>query len=273
MRRSSETEEQRDKRPRRGRGGAPPGGIWPEPPADRAQARTVYALPAAVQQRPCLCPHRRRLHQADDEPLARRLDHPCRRRHQQFARLHSGRPGGEVARFDPQHALAGGENSAQRADRDDRGGEARARRHRVPRIRRQDPGRSQAHRGQEPAHGRSGADRRIGAVGQIDRARLGRRDRRRSRWHGLFGHAGGVRQGDRARRRHRRRHRIGAHQPDACGREPARNAAPASRSKSSAMRSPSSFSSSARSPSSTGSSSGTFRSSKCSRPSRASPYR
>jgi phosphate:Na+ symporter len=70
-------------------------------------------------------------------------------------------------------------------------------------------------RRQEPAHRGSGAHRRIGAVGQIDRACLGQDDRRRSRWHGLFRHAGGLRPGDRTGRRHRRRHRIGAHQSDA----------------------------------------------------------
>ena len=157
--------------------------------------------------------------------MARRVDHPRRGDHQRIARLHSGRPGGEIARFHPQHALAGGENPAQRANRDDSGGEAGARRHRVPRIRRQDPSRSPVGRGQEPAHGRSGADRRIRSVGQIDRARLGESDRRRSRRHGLFRHACGLRPGDRHGRGHRRRHRIGAHQPVARRRQRAGDAA------------------------------------------------
>jgi hypothetical protein len=72
--------------------------------------------------------------------VARRVDHPRRGDHQRIARLPSGRPGGEVARFHPQHALAGGANPAQRANGDDRGGEARAGGHCVSRIRRQDPG-------------------------------------------------------------------------------------------------------------------------------------
>ena len=102
---------------------------------------------------------------------------------------------------------------------------ARAGRHRVPRIRRQDPRRHPPHRRQEPAHGRSGAHRRVGAVGQIDRARLGQGDRRRSRWHGLFRHAGRFRPGDRNGRRDGKPNRTGPHQPVARRRQRARDAA------------------------------------------------
>ena len=129
--------------------------------------------------------------------------------------------------LDPQHALGGGENLAQRANRHDPGRTARAGRHRVPRIRRQDPGRHPASGGQEPAHGGSGADRRIRAVRQIDCPRLGQGDRRRSRLHGLFRNPGRLRPRDRNRRRHGKRHRIGSHQPDARRRQPARDPAPA----------------------------------------------
>ena len=221
-------QDQRDGGPRRFRSHAPPGGIRPERAADRAQARSVHAFPAAVQQCACLCAARRRLHQADDEPVAGRLDHPRRGHHQRTARLPSGRPGGEVARFDPQHALGGGANPAQRTNVDDPGGDARAGRHRVPRIRRQDPGRHPPRRRQEPAHGRSGADRRIRAVGQIDRARLGQGDRRRSRRHGLFRHAGRLRPRERRGRRDGKPDRTRPHQSIARRRQRARDAAPAS---------------------------------------------
>ena len=213
--------------PRRRRSRPAPGSVWPQPAADRAQTRPAHALPDAVQECSRLRPARRRLHQADDGPVARRLDHSRRRRHQRPARLHPGRPGGEIARFDPQHALGGSENIAQRADRLDPGRGAGAGRHRVARIRRQDPRRHPSRRGQEPSHRGSGADRRIGAVRQIDRPRFGQGDRRRSRVHGLFRHSGRVRQGDRNRRRHGKRHRARADQPDARRRQRARDAAPA----------------------------------------------
>ena len=205
-RRPSTAKQQRDGGSRRRRSRPAPGSVRTQPAADRAQARPVHALPASVQERPRLRPARRRLHQADDGPVARRLDHPRRRRHQRLARLHPGRPGGEVARFDPQHALGGGKNLAQRANRDDPGRTARAGRHRVPRIRRQDSGRHPPHRRQEPAHGGSGADRRIRPVRQVDGPRLGQGDCRGSSLHGLFRHPGGVRPRDRNRRRHGKRH-------------------------------------------------------------------
>ena len=218
-------QEQRDGGPRRRRGRPPAGSIWPQPAADGAEARPVHALPHAVQERPRLCPYRRGVYQADDGSVARRLDNSRRRRHQRAARLHPGRPGGEVAQFDPQHAVGRGEDPAQRAYRDDSGRAARARRHRVPRIRGQDSGRHPPHRGQEPAHGGSGADRQIGAVREVGEARLRQGDGRRPRVHGLFRHPGRLGPGDRDRRRHRRRHRARAHQPDARRRQPARDAA------------------------------------------------
>ena len=160
--------------------------------------------------------------------MARRLDHPRRGHHQRTARLPSGGPGGEVARFDPQHALGGGKNLAQRANVDDPRGEACAGRHCFPRIRRQDPSRHPPGRRQEPAHGRSGADGRIRAVGQIGRARLRQGHRRRSREHGLFRHSGGFRPGDRDCRRHGKPNRTRPHQPIARRRQRARDAASAS---------------------------------------------
>ena len=160
--------------------------------------------------------------------MARLVDHSRRRHHQRIARLPSGRAGGEIARFDPQHALGGSENPTQRANLDDPGGDARARRHRVPRIRRQDPRRHPPRRRQEPAHGRSGAHRRIRALGQIDRARLGQGDCRRSRGHGLFRHARCFRPGERNCRRDGKPHRTRPHQPIARRRQRARDAAAAS---------------------------------------------
>ena len=129
--------------------------------------------------------------------------------------------------FDPQHALGGSANPAQRTNVDDPGGDARAGRHRVPRIRRQDPRRHPPHRRQEPAHGRSSPHRRIRAVGQIDRARLGQGDRRRSHRHGLFRHAGRFRPRERNCRRHGKPNRTRPHQSIARRRQRAGDAAPA----------------------------------------------
>ena len=101
-------------------------------------------------------------------------------------------------------------------------------RHRVPRIRRQDPRRHSPSRRQEPAHGRSGAHGRIGAFGQIDCACLRQGDRRRSRQHGLFRDARGFRPGDRGCRRYGKPNRTRPHQPIARRRQRAGDAASAS---------------------------------------------
>ena len=78
------------------------------------------------------------------------------------------------------------------------GGRSGSRRHRAARVGRQDSGRPAPDRGEESAHRRGGADRRVGAGGQDDRSRLGKGDRRRPREHGLLRNAWSSRAARRA---------------------------------------------------------------------------
>ena len=64
-------------------------------------------------------------------------------------------------------------------------------------------GGSQTHRGEEPAHRRGGADRRVGAGGEDHGRRRRQRDCRRPRVHGVLRHHGRLRTRDRPLRRDR----------------------------------------------------------------------
>ena len=120
----------------------------------------------------------RGLHQADAEPVARRLDH-LRGRHPQFGCSASFRRAErrKALELDPQHALGGSARRARRRDAAHPGRRPRARRRRAARVRRQDPGRPAPHRRQEPAHRGGGADRRIRAGGEDGPSRSPRRRR------------------------------------------------------------------------------------------------
>ena len=169
----------------------------------------------------------RRLHQADAEPVARRLDH-LRGRHPQFAaRLPAGGPGGEGAQLDPQHAVGGGARRSRRRDAAHSRRGSGARRHRPSRVRRQDPGRLASRRRQEPAHRGGGADRRVRPGGEDDRSGRRQGDGRRPREHGLLRHHGRVGPRDRRRGRDRQPDGTRPHQPDARRGQRARDAAPA----------------------------------------------
>ena len=164
LRRSGEAaRHQHRERARCGRGLGPPAEVRPKPVAGRQEAGAVQAVPCPVQQHPGLRPARRRLHQADAEPVDRCRDHPGRCHHQRAARVHPGGQGGKGAGFDPQHAVGGGPDRARRRGAHDSGGGARAGRRRAARIGRQGAGGPAPHRREEPADRRGGADGRVGA--------------------------------------------------------------------------------------------------------------
>ena len=159
--------------------------------------------------------------------MARCGDHLRRGDSQRAAGLLPGRQGRKGARLDPQHALRRRTDAARRRNAHDPGRGTGAGRHCAARIRRQNPRRPAPGGGQEPAHRRSGADRRIGSRGKNHRSGAGKIDRRRSRVHGLLGHHGRLRSRQRRRRRHRQRDRTRQDQPATRQCQRPRNAAAA----------------------------------------------
>ena len=104
-------------RPRRRRGLDPAPEVRAEPPAGGQEAGPVHAVPRPVQQHSRLRPSRRRVHQADAEPVGRRGDHLRRGGSQRALGVHPGGQGREGAGFDPQHALRRGADRCAAARR------------------------------------------------------------------------------------------------------------------------------------------------------------
>ena len=115
----------------------------------------------------------------------------------------------------PQHALRRGARCSRRRDPAHPRRGSYAGRHRPSRVRRQDPGRLASPGRQEPAHGRSGADWRVRARGEVGRRGGHTGDRRRPREHGVLRHDGRVRPGERRRGCDRQPDGARPNQPDA----------------------------------------------------------
>ena len=160
--------------------------------------------------------------------MARRLDHPRRRRHQRVARLHPGGQGGEGAGFDPQHAFRRGPDPARRRDPPHPGRGTGARRHRAARVGRPDPRGPSPRRREEPADGRGGAHGRVGADRQDHRCRGREVDGRGPEGMAFSGTLVVSGRGTGVVVATGARHRARPHQPDDGGGQRARDAAAAS---------------------------------------------
>lgn len=123
------------------------------------------------------------------------------------------------ARLDPQHAVGRGPHGARRRDAHDAGGRSRAGRHRPAGVGRQGAGGPAARRRKEPADRRGGPYRRVCAGGEVRRSGGREVHGRRPGQHGVLGHDGGLRPGDRSRGCDGQRDRARQDQPPARQRE------------------------------------------------------
>ncbi|CAD5378096.1 conserved hypothetical protein [Pseudomonas sp. OF001] len=205
----------RPRRPVGGRGPAAPGAPRAQPAGATEEARPAAAPAAAVPQHPAVRDARRRRDHRHPRPLGRHRRAAAGGAGQRHHRLHPGRQGGIGAGRHPRHALAARHRGPQRPAPRDRRRRPGPRRPGAARLGRPRAGRPAPGRGQGTARRGGRADRRVAAGREERRQRGRRRPAGRPPRHGLVGHPGSLRTGQRPGGGHRRGHRTRQDQPDA----------------------------------------------------------